>query len=64
MNELTNAQIDNLVLLGKVWGSLKYYHPSITSGDRHWDFDLFRVLPAILVSNKSRKLLFNAQIPH
>lgn len=48
MNELTNVQIDNLVLLGKVWGFLKYYHPSITSGDRHWDYDLFRALPAVL----------------
>jgi hypothetical protein len=48
INELTNVQIDNLVLLGKVWGFLKYYHPSITSGHRHWDYDLFRVLPAVL----------------
>ncbi|MFZ0803318.1 MAG: S41 family peptidase [Terriglobales bacterium] len=48
INELTNVQIDNLVILGKVWGFLKYYHPSITSGNRHWDYDLFRVLPAVL----------------
>ena len=48
INELTNVQIDNLVILGKVWGFLKYYHPSVTSGHRHWDYELLRVLPAIL----------------
>lgn len=48
IKELTNVQIDNLFLLGKVWGFLKYYDPSITSGKRQWDYDLFRVLPAVL----------------
>jgi Peptidase family S41 len=48
IHELTNVQIDNLVTLGRVWGFLKYYHPSVTSGHRHWDYELFRVLPAIL----------------
>jgi C-terminal processing protease CtpA/Prc len=45
---LTDLQIDNLVTLGKVWGFLKYHHPQITSGQRQWDYDLFRILPAIL----------------
>ena len=47
---LTKIQIDNLVTLGKVWGFLKYYHPKVTSGERHWDYDLFRVLPKILAA--------------
>jgi C-terminal processing protease CtpA/Prc len=47
---LTKIQIDNLVTLGKVWGFLKYHHPKITSGERHWDYDLFRVLPKVLVA--------------
>jgi hypothetical protein len=45
---LNSVQVTNLVVLGKVWGFLKYYHPEITAGHRHWDYDLFRVLPAIL----------------
>jgi C-terminal processing protease CtpA/Prc len=45
---LSAAQIDNLTMLGKVWGFLKYHHPAITSGSRHWDYDLFRVLPGVL----------------
>ncbi len=42
------AQIENLVLLGKVWGFLKYHHPRVTSGGVNWDYELFRVLPSIL----------------
>src|SRR5215470_6044658 len=45
---LSAAQIDNLTTLGMVWGFLKYHHPKVTSGQLHWDYELFRVLPAIL----------------
>ena len=47
---LTDVQIDNLTTLGKVWGFVKYHHPQITSGSRHWDYDLLRVLPGILAA--------------
>jgi C-terminal processing protease CtpA/Prc len=50
LNELTKVQIENLTTLGKVWGFLKYHHPQVTSGQRHWDYELFRVLPAILAA--------------
>lgn len=50
VDRLTPAQIGNLALLGKTWGFLKYHHPAVTSGARHWDYDLFRVLPAILAA--------------
>lgn len=39
--------LENLEVLGKVWGFLKYYHPKITAGKYNWDFELFRVLPEI-----------------
>lgn len=45
---LTPAQIRNLTLLGKVWGFLKYHHPSVTAGQRNWDRELFGVLPDVL----------------
>jgi C-terminal processing protease CtpA/Prc len=48
VDKLTRTQVANLVALGKVWGFLKYYHPQVNSGHRHWDYDLLRVLPAIL----------------
>jgi C-terminal processing protease CtpA/Prc len=48
LGELTPAQIENLALLGKVWGFLKYHHPRVTAGEVHWDYELFRVVPAVL----------------
>jgi C-terminal processing protease CtpA/Prc len=48
--QLSSTQIENLATLGKVWGFLKYHHPAITTGRHHWDYDLFRVLPAILAA--------------
>jgi C-terminal processing protease CtpA/Prc len=51
LDTLTATQIENLVTLGKVWGFLKYYHPQVTSGKRHWDYELFRILPSILTAS-------------
>ena len=48
--KLTPVQTKNLVILGKVWGFLKYYHPAIANGEYNWDFELFRILPKILDS--------------
>lgn len=50
--ELTKGQIENLVLLGKVWGFAKYHHPRVTAGEFHWDFELFRVLPKVLAAKE------------
>jgi hypothetical protein len=50
LSSLTPVQIDNLVTLGRVWGFLKYHHPAVADGKRQWDYDLFRVLPAILTA--------------
>ncbi len=48
ISQLSSVQIGNLATLGKVWGFLKYHHPAVTAGTRHWDYELFRVLPAVL----------------
>lgn len=50
---LSQAQIHNLVTLGKVWGFLKYHHPAATSGNRQWDYELLRVLPEVLKAKES-----------
>ena len=50
LTELTPVQIENLATLGKVWGFLKYHHPLVTGGQRHWDYDLFRAMPAVLAA--------------
>ena len=53
---LTESKIDDLTVLGKVWGFLKYYHPAVAKGDYNWDYELFRVLPKILAAkNKTER---------
>lgn len=46
----TRSKINDLAVLGKVWGFLKYYHPAVAAGDYNWDYELFRILPKILGS--------------
>ena len=48
VDTLSDTQVQHLSLLGKVWGFLKYYHPSIAAGNYNWDYELLRVLPAYL----------------
>src|SRR4030095_4442685 len=50
LSSLTPLQIRNLEMLGKVWGFVKYHHPAITAGRRHWDYELFRVMPKVLAA--------------
>src|SRR2546428_559237 len=40
VSELTKVQIENLATLGRVWGFLKYHHPDVVAGKRHWDYEL------------------------
>jgi len=46
-------QVEPLVTLGKVWGFLKYHHPRVTGGERHWDYDLFRGLTTVLAASEA-----------
>lgn len=60
LGELIPQMVDNLEVLGKVWGFLKYYHPQVTQGKYNWDYELFRVLPQIAKAkdkNHRNKLL-------
>ncbi len=56
------TNIENLAILGKVWGFLKYYHPTVAKGDYNWDYELFRILPEIIRSQSDlqiNKILLN-----
>lgn len=62
IQDLSSFQIESLSLLGKVWGFLKYYHPTIAEGTYNWDFELFRILPSYLQVENGRardRLLVN-----
>lgn len=45
---LDEARIQNLYVLGLVWGFVKYHHPAVAEGKYHWDYELFRVMPNIM----------------
>lgn len=55
LGELNEQRIEDLVLLGKIWGFLKYHHPKVSSGDLNWDFELFRFLQRYSPGLKARQ---------
>ncbi|MDR1112600.1 MAG: peptidase S41 [Bacteroidales bacterium] len=55
VSNLTDYQISNLTVLGKIWGFLKYYHPNIAAGQYNWDYELFRILPKIIDSENNEQ---------
>lgn len=50
VSSLTDTQVENVAVLGMVWGFLKYHHPRVAAGELQWDFELFRVLPDVLAA--------------
>lgn len=55
-SNLSSKNINDLELLGRIWGFLKYYHPEIAKGHYNWDYELFRFVPKYLAvqSDKQR----------
>jgi hypothetical protein len=47
---LSDQDVRNLALLGRVWGFAKYHHQAVTAGSIDWDAELFQVLPRVLDS--------------
>jgi C-terminal processing protease CtpA/Prc len=47
---LSSVQIENLATLAKTWGFLKYHHPKVMTGKLQWDYELFRIMPAVLAA--------------
>ena len=52
---LNEQKIDDLELLGRIWGFLKYHHPAIAKGYYNWDYELFRFLPTYLNANNNQQ---------
>lgn len=51
--DLNEQKNDNLELLGRIWGFLKYHHPAIAKGNYNWDYELFRLLHSYLKTNNN-----------
>jgi carboxyl-terminal processing protease len=41
------SKTEKLYATGKVWGFLKYYHPSVAKGTFNWDNELIQILPKV-----------------
>ena len=48
IKQYTPQTVENLELLCRIWGFLKYYHPAVAAGDYNWDAELFRIMPIII----------------
>lgn len=48
LSPMDEMQIENLRVLAKIWGFVKYYHPEVAKGNYQWDYELFRILPRIV----------------
>ncbi|MDD3038451.1 S41 family peptidase [Bacteroides sp.] len=40
------SNVENLALLCKIWGFMKYYHPEVRAGKYDWDKELFSIIPS------------------
>ena len=43
----SEAQVENLAKLCKVWGYIKYTHPVFLLGEKDWDEELLKLIPAV-----------------
>ncbi|TYZ13542.1 peptidase S41 [Hymenobacter lutimineralis] len=62
LGKLSKQQVENLAVLGRVWGFAKYYHPAVAAGEHNLDACLLRLLPQVLASAslKARSQLLSA----
>jgi C-terminal processing protease CtpA/Prc len=61
-SNLSKQQVENLYVLAKVWGFIKYHHPVVAKGKNNFDEKLFKVLPPIAeatTTEKRNELLLN-----
>src|SRR4030095_6361308 len=59
---LSAKEQENLCVLAKTWGFLKYYHPDVAKGNYSFDSCLFSILPRVLKAEdrlKRNDLLLN-----
>ncbi len=60
-SDLAAVSVENLALLARVWGFLKYHHRDVAEGKRNWDYELFRALPSVTKA-KSRSQIQTAMV--
>lgn len=53
--ECSEKNIEDLFILCKIWGIVKFHHPDVIKGSIDWDSELFKLLPSILKSSSTTK---------
>ncbi len=56
LGEITGIQEESLYKLCRVWGFVKYRHPSVLDGSINWDAELFRIMPEVLQANSGEEV--------
>ncbi len=59
---LTKNQQENLYVLAKLWGFLKYHHPDVAKGNENFDNELFKIIQPVTnapSTEKRNELLLN-----
>lgn len=57
LDNLDESALENLNVLGKVWGFVKYHHPEVAKSNYNMDAELFRILPSIESTDFKNQLL-------
>lgn len=55
INNYDEKNVEDLAVLCKIWGFLKFHHPEILKGKYDWDAELFHIMPKILDSKSKRE---------
>lgn len=55
IKDYNKKTIDDLALLCKIWGFLKFHHPEILRGKYDWDAELFRMTLKMLNTNTKKE---------
>ena len=50
LENLSEVNIKNAVVLGQIWGFLKYHHPMVMKGNFNWDYELFMIMQNVYES--------------
>ena len=53
VSDTDSVSVENLVVLGKVWGFVKYHHPAFAHKHLNADYELFELLPRVANAEKS-----------
>jgi hypothetical protein len=53
---MSAQQVQNLTMLGQVWGFIKYHHPEVAKGDVNMDAELFKVMPMVIKAGNNTEL--------